>query len=350
MMLAQHQFTPDFWSSHLFHPNAVRTYLTALILAAATTQPVLAQTLKKSVTVTRTSVTQGSAPRAGNMPVWSKSVSVPIRAWLPVDKPHEVFLCIHGLGFSGESFREFGRVMAGRGFAVYAMDVRGFGQWIKRKGQDTVDFEACLVDVQSALKTLHGAYPGVPIFLVGESMGGAIAMEATARYPKLVDGLISAVPSSDRYQKLSSEVVVGMHFIRDPDKPINVAPEVINRCTTNTVLREKMKAEPTNHMKLSPKELKQFESFMKGNYDAAHLIEKTPVLMLAGFKDKLVKPEGTIELFNSLSTPDKLLMVVGDGEHLLLEENQLTEQMTTLLVDWAKNEAHSRHPGVTAHP
>lgn len=330
--------------------KAVRTYLTAIFLAAVTAQSVSAQTLKKSITVTKTKAIAHGTARTASLPVWSKSVSVPIRAWLPVDKPHEVFLCIHGLGFSGESFQEFGRVMAGRGVAVYAMDVRGFGQWIKRKGQDTIDFEACLVDVQSALKTLHAAYPGVPVFLVGESMGGAIAMEATARYPKLVDGLISAVPSSDRYQKLSSEVVVGMHFIRDPDKPINVAPEVINRCTTNPVLREKMKAEPTNHMKLSPKELKQFESFMKGNYDAAHLIERTPVLMLAGFKDKLVKPEGTIELFNSLSTPDKLLMVVGDGEHLLLEENQLTEQMTVLLVDWTKNEASSRHPGVTAHP
>ncbi len=240
--------------------------------------------------------------------------------------------------------------MAGRGFAVYAMDVRGFGQWVKLKGQHTVDFEACLVDVQSALKVLHKEYPGVPVFVVGESMGGAIAMESAARYPNLVDGLISSVPSSDRYQKLSSEVVVGMHYIRDPDKPINVAPEVINRCTTNPVLRKQMVNNSANHMKLSPKELKQFETFMKGNYDAAHLIEKTPVLMLAGFKDKLVKPEGTIELFNDLSTPDKLLMVVGDGEHLLLEENQLTEQLTVLITDWVKNESRSKHPGVTAHP
>ena len=320
-------------------------------MAVSAQTSALAESGTKVVTTTKTTtVTKSVASKSGHLPIWSKNVSVPIRSWLPVDKPHEVYLCIHGLGFSSESFQEFGRVMAGRGFAVYAMDVRGFGQWIKRKGQDTVDFEACIVDVQSALQTLHKAYPGVPIFLVGESMGGAIAMEATARYPKLVDGLISAVPSSDRYQKMTSELVVGMHYLKDPDKPMNVAPEVINRCTTNPVLRQQMRSNTANHMKLSPKELKQFETFMKGNYDAAHLIERTPVLMLAGFKDKLVKPEGTIDLFNSMSTQDKLLLVVGDGEHLLLEENQLTEQLTTLIVDWTKNEAHSAHPGVTAHP
>jgi len=62
---------------------------------------------------------------------------------------------------------------------------------------------------------------------------------------------------------------------------------------------------------------------------------------MAGFKDKLVKPEGTIELFNALTTQDKLLMVVGDGEHLLLEENQMTSQMAQLLDDWIRTEGAS---------
>ena len=101
---------------------------------------------------------------------------------------------------------------------------------------------------------------------------------------------------------------------------------------------------------MTPKELKQFDDFMKGNQDAAALVANMPVLMLAGFKDKLVKPEGTISLFNELSTQDKLLMIVGDGEHLLLEENQLSDELAQLIIDWINNEAHSSRSGVTAHP
>jgi len=293
------------------------------------------------------SITSNGLNKDGQ-PIWSSKISVPYRSWIPVEKPSAVLLCVHGLGFSSESFTEFGRRMAGRGFAVYAVDVRGFGEWMKRQGENQVDFEACMLDIESALRTLQKAYPRLPVFLVGESMGGAIALRATSRYPELVSGLIAAVPSSDRYAKLSSELVVGTRYLTGKNKPMNIGPEVMQRATANPKLRAKWEAEPTNRMKMSPKELKQFEDFMKGNQDAAALVANTPVLVFAGFKDKLVKPEGTINLFNELSCQDKLLMIIGDGEHLLLEENQLSDMLATLIVDWVNNEAHSGRPGVRA--
>ncbi len=283
------------------------------------------------------------------LPVWSRKIKIPYRSWIPMEKPSEVLLCVHGLGFSSASYGEFGRTMARRGFAVYAIDVRGFGSWLNQPGGSKLDFEACLNDIESALKVLRKSYPGVPIYLVGESMGGAIALAVTSRHQDLVDGLISSVPSSDRYAKLSSELWVGAHYIENKNKPVDVGTEVVNRATKNQNLRAKWKSEPLNRMKLSPKDLKQFDDFMKGNNDAAALIDKVPVLMLAGFRDKLVKPEGTIELFNDISMQDKLLMVVGDGEHLLLEENQLTEQLENMLTVWIKNESKPGSKGVTAH-
>jgi acylglycerol lipase len=288
--------------------------------------------------------------RKSSLPIWSAKIKVPYRSWIPVEKPKVVLLCVHGLGFSSESYAQFGRRMAGQGFAVYAVDVRGFGDWLKRESGNQVDFENCLSDIESALNTLHKVYAKTPVFLVGESMGGAIALRATSRNPQLVNGLISSVPSSDRYAKLSSEVIVGAHYLTHKDKEMSIEPEVMDRATSNPNLKAKWAAEPTNRLKMTPKELKQFDDFMKGNEDAAALVENVPVLMLAGFKDKLVKPEGTISLFNDLSTQDKLLMIIGDGEHLLLEENQLSDQLAQLLVDWVKNEAYSKTSGINAHP
>ena len=307
----------------------------------------LAQDSKKATSVGHTVAVK--AVSNSRLPIWSKNVKVPYRSWIPVESPKQVLLCVHGLGFSSESFTEFGRTMAARGIAVYAVDVRGFGAWMQKR-DDQLDFEACLSDLEAALHSLRKAYPRVPIFLVGESMGGAIALRETSRNPDLVNGLVCSVPSSDRYRKMTSELIVGMKYLTNKDKPMNLDAEVVNRATTNQALRREMKANPSNRMKLSPKELKQFNDFMKGNDDAAALIRTTPTLMLAGFKDKLVKPEGTIELFNSVSAPDKLLMVVGDGEHLLLEENQLTTQLEQLIIDWLKNESTSKRSGVTAHP
>ncbi|MBP6746021.1 alpha/beta fold hydrolase [bacterium] len=317
--------------------NVCLPFLLSLITLASTLT--LAPPAAAAPRVTTTTKTTTTRTTSKKVPVWAAKLRVPYRSWLPLNQPKEVLLCVHGLGFSSASFADFGRSMAGRGFAVYAVDVRGFGQWAKRKGQDTVDFEACLLDIEQALKSLRKAYPGVPVFMVGESMGGAIAMAATARHPELVDGLVSSVPSSDRYYKIGGEIIVGAHYLEDPDKKID--PEIVDKISTDERTRAQMTSNSMNRLTLTPKELKQFETFMKGNFDNAHLIEKPPVLMLAGFKDKLVKPEGTIELFNALSTQDKLLMVIGDGEHLLLEENQLTNQLAQMLNVWITDEGRA---------
>ncbi len=318
--------------------NSALPLLLSLLTLSSLSTLALGQPASAAPRVTTTTKTT-STTVTKRVPVWAAKLKVPYRSWLPLHQPKEVLLCVHGLGFSSASFSEFGRSMAGRGFAVYAVDVRGFGQWAKRKGQDTVDFEACLLDIEQALKSLRKAYPGVPVFMVGESMGGAIAMAATARHPELVDGLVSSVPSSDRYFKIGGEIIVGAHYLEDPDKKID--PEIIDKISTDERTRAQMENNSMNRLKLSPKELKQFETFMKGNFDNAHLIEKPPVLMLAGFKDKLVKPEGTIELFNALSSQDKLLMIIGDGEHLLLEENQLTNQLAQMLNVWITDEGRT---------
>ena len=330
-----------------FERNA-RMSMKKKVVIAAITLGLLASTLTSGVIAEGSPNSAGSkaarATRASNkslLPIWSAKIKVPYRSWIPVEKPGAVLLCVHGLGFSSKSFTEFGRRMAGRGFAVYAVDVRGFGEWMKRETKEQLDFESCLSDIEAALQSLRKAYPKTPIFLVGESMGGAIALRATSRYPELINGLVSSVPSSDRYAKLSSELIVGARYLEHKDKEMNIAPEIMNKATSNTALRAKWEAEPTNRMKMTPKELKQFDDFMKGNQDAAVLVANTPVLMLAGFKDKLVKPEGTISLFNELSTQDKLLMVVGDGEHLLLEENQLSDSLSQLITDWINNEVRA---------
>lgn len=313
-----------------------------ILVQAATLAPCLLAT-------SNTFAQAAPAARKPVIPAWSAKIKVPHRSWIPMDRPREVLLCVHGLGFSSDSFDEFGRVMAAHGFAVYAVDVRGFGAWLDKRGGSKVDFEACLLDIEAALKNVRKAYPGVPVFLVGESMGGAIAMRAASRYPDLVNGLISSVPSSERYGSLTTKMHVGLRYIENKNKPMDVGTTVVERATANQNLQKRMLADKNNRMELTPKELKQFDEFMKGNFDAAALIEKMPVLLIAGFKDKLVKPEGTIELFNGLTTQDKLLMVIGDGEHLLLEENQLTDQLAQMLLVWIKNESRSKRPGVTAH-
>lgn len=263
-------------------------------------------------------------------------IAVPFRSWIPKrEKPRLVLLCIHALGFSSKSYDNFGRRMAAAGIPTFALDVRGFGEWMNKKGEGEMDFEACLTDVEQAMKTLHVAYPKIPVFLVGESMGGAIAIQAASRYPDQVNGLVSAVPSATSRAggMLKSGTVVAFHSVAPLGK-IDMAPVVVDGSTSNEALRQKIEDDPANRMELSRKEIIQFERFMKQTHDAAPLVERTPVLVLVAYKDKLVTPGGSVDLFSEMTTAQKLMIGDGNSGHLMLEEGQMTPEIERILKNW----------------
>lgn len=235
-------------------------------------------------------------------------------------------------------------MMSERGLAVFAIDVRGFGAWLDNHNgnDDKIDFEACLTDIHNQLKSLRAAYPRTPIYIVGESMGGAIGLRAASRWPQMIAGLIASDPPNTRYSRLSDKIKVGVKYLADKEKPVDAAPLIVERATEDPDLQDLWESDKENRMELTPAELKDFSDFIKGNHEAAATIKRTPVLLLAGLQDKLVKPEGTIDLFNNLACNNKGLFVVGNGEHLLLEEGQMTDQLATLLVDWMKTESYKQ--------
>jgi alpha-beta hydrolase superfamily lysophospholipase len=60
-------------------------------------------------------------------------------------------------------------------------------------------------------------------------------------------------------------------------------------------------------------------------------------MIVQGSKDKLVKPEGTVELFNEIACQDKQLILIKNAEHLIFEENQFTNEEVDLIVNWMKD-------------
>jgi len=259
----------------------------------------------------------------------------PCLAWVDRTKPIQaVIVCVHGLGLHNGTYEAFGKRMAELGFATYAIDVRGFGAWMEAKGREKVDFDLCLNDVRTTLKVVRRAHPGVPVFLLGESMGGAIALRVTSMYPDLVDGLISSVPAGDRFKQAKTSLKVAMALLSNPHKEINIGEGVVRQATQKEDLRKSWLEDPLARVKLSPKELVQFQSFMNGNHDCAKNIVKTSVLIVQGCQDKLVRPEGTVELFNHLGTTDRQIVLIPNAEHLIFEEAQFTDEEIATVNSW----------------
>ncbi|HEY9677423.1 MAG TPA: alpha/beta fold hydrolase [Drouetiella sp.] len=338
----------------------MRRFLPFLALAALTTSSLVSvradSTTESSDRSLESQQQKAEKKREKELDVLSnakKSVrpgNAPTLSWMPMNSaPKAVILCVHGLGLHNGTYEDFGKRMASLGFASYAIDVRGFGSFMEAKGRQQVDFDGCLNDIQSTLKVLHRAHPGLPVFILGESMGGAIALRATAIYPTLIDGLVSAVPANDRFKQGHTRLNVALHLLEDPNKPFNVGKGIINQATDNEELRETWANDPLNKLKLSPNELLQFQHFMNQNHKSAKLIQDTPVLFIQGSKDKLVRPKGTVELFNEVGSKDRQLKLIAKGEHLIFEENQFTDEVIDILNQWLN--AHLQHSsGVSTVP
>ncbi|MBP6747167.1 alpha/beta fold hydrolase, partial [bacterium] len=215
------------------------------------------------------------------------------------------------------------------------IDMRGFGSWIPKQKNALIDFDGSLVDIKRALTEIRKAHPGLPLIMLGESMGGGIGIHATALYPDLIDGLISSVPSGDRFNTVDNSLKVGVHAVFGGfNKPIDIGPMVVGAATKKSDLRERWLNDPLCRTKISPNELIAFQKFMNGNFDSAGLIKKTPVLFIMGSNDKLVRPVATFKLFDSLATPNKDKVMSNSAEHLIFEEGQFSKDDLSYISKW----------------
>lgn len=131
-------------------------------------------------------------------------VDLPLRQWQPWDRPTEAaILGLHGFNDYSKGLAAVGKGMARRGFAFYAYDQRGFGA---SPQHGIWAGEAQMVaDLRVAARLVKARHPGLPLFLLGESMGGSVIMAAmTGDDPPIADGVILAAPAIWGFQTMPS--------------------------------------------------------------------------------------------------------------------------------------------------
>ena len=118
----------------------------------------------------------------------------PLRSWYPDGEASAVILALHGFNDYSKAFTEPAADWAEAGIITYAYDQRGFGAgpnpglW--------AGSEVLTDDLTDAARAIKARHPELPLYLLGESMGGAVIMTALASdNPPPADGVVLAAPA-----------------------------------------------------------------------------------------------------------------------------------------------------------
>jgi alpha-beta hydrolase superfamily lysophospholipase len=131
--------------------------------------------------------------------------------WLPSGAPRAVVQVAHGAAEHAQRYGRMAERLAGAGYAVYADDHRGHGRTagtLDRAGIVGPDaWNRMVHDEKELTEHLAATHPGVPIVLLGHSMGSLIAQDYLQRYG---DGLAAAALSGS-----ASSLPVGADDLAD---------------------------------------------------------------------------------------------------------------------------------------
>ncbi|MFG1702792.1 alpha/beta hydrolase [Nonomuraea sp. M3C6] len=140
-----------------------------------------------------------------------------VREW-PLDLPRYIAILVHGYGEHIGRYEYVADRLVRHGAAVYGLDHMGHG---KSEGDRALveDFEDVVTDVHAVEERARAGHPGVPVVVIGHSMGGMIAARYAQRYGDGLAALVLSGPVIGEWEIVPALLA----YEEPPDTPIDPA-------------------------------------------------------------------------------------------------------------------------------
>ena len=248
------------------------------------------------------------------------------RRW-PAQDPTWIALLVHGYGEHVGRYEWVAGRLGERGAAVYGVDHVGHG----RSGGERVvveDVDGVVDDVHLLAQLAAEEHPGLPVVLVGHSMGGLIGARYAQRYGSELSAVVLTGPVLGRWDAV--EALLGAEEI--PDTPID--PSTLSR--DESVGEAYVADDLVWHGPFKRPTLVALSSAME-RVSASGVIDDVPVLWLHGEDDQLVPIEPSREGWSRIAGEDAEQTSYPGARHEILNETNKAEVLDDALAFVARH-------------
>lgn len=254
--------------------------------------------------------------------VTSDGARLPLHVWAAAN-PHAVVIGLHGMNDYLNAFDMPGRWFQQRGVTVYAFDQRGFG---RAPGRGLwAGAPRMAGDLAAVVALVREKHPGLPVYLLGESMGGAVAMRAFAStHPPKVDGVILAAPAVWGWRAMNAfyETVLWMSAHMLPD--MTVTGRGLDIRPSDNI--EMLKALGRDPLVIKGTQIGTIYGLVELMDEAAAAAPRidVPVLLMYGAHDEIVPPVPVAQALSDMRAARVGVTAAcyGNGYHMLLRDLQ----------------------------
>ncbi len=262
------------------------------------------------------------------------------RVWRPIIKINKILIVSHGMGGHGEFFVLLADKVFNEGIMVIAPDYRNHGHSDGKKG-DLKRFNYILQDLHEFINYISEQYPDTPIYLLGESMGGAVNINYVAEYPENLTGMILFSPAvkiefSLKRRILLILIALPLLILRifAPSSSIIGARGSEDEGIRNPIHQQYDKTDPNHLKKISARYLIQLLKYIRKSVSKASKIN-IPTVIFQGTSDVEVSQEGVSKFFERLNSDMKELYLIEGGYHCLLTDPDFQDKWH-ILIEWLK--------------
>jgi alpha-beta hydrolase superfamily lysophospholipase len=240
------------------------------------------------------------------------------QSWLPDGPPRAVVVIAHGAGEHSGRYPHVAARLVEEGYAVYALDHRGHGH--SEGPRAVIDrMDNAVEDLDQLIVLAASEQPGVPLFLLGHSMGGTIAVRYAVAHQDRLTGLIltsplaaleAASPLTRLIARLLSAVTPHLGLFAVDPTLVSRDPDVVRAYETDPLVY---------HARLPARTIAEIAGAVESFPEAVGAIT-VPTLIMYGSGDHLVPPAGSMMLNDRIGAADTTLKTYDGLYHEILNE------------------------------